>query len=171
MLFFYHPPEVFPFIEHAGRNGFGAIDCASAAHCQDDIDVILPAKPHALLDRFNARIWLNARELGYGKAALPQNLHDRIIQADFLYGAAAIGQQHVFAKLLQRFSKMADLAFAKIQLGWNIMRKIQHERTLLIFLILSLYFLKRALSQALAPAKVFIPEWWDGGTCQSCTRS
>ena len=85
-----------------------------------------------LSHRFDARIRLDARQFKPLQARLIKFCHNLIVETDSLNRATAIGQQYSLTKLAQLLTQVAELIFAEIYLGWNVLYKTIHRTLFLV---------------------------------------
>ena len=122
-----HLPKIVPLVQHAAGDGLGAVDGAASAHRQDHVDMILLAQAHAFRHRFDPGIGFDARKLCHDKAAVVQQGHDPVIEADAFNGTAAISEENTLSKGGESFRQTLYLAFAEIDLGGDRVNVIKHR--------------------------------------------
>ena len=124
-------PDVAVILD-AHRDGLGGVDDATAADGEDETDALLPAELYALLDEAEARVGLDAGELGDGDARVLQGFPDRIVEAGPLDAALTVMEEDVGGMLLHLFADALFLALAedvsRVQLQFEVSHGKQEEK-------------------------------------------
>ena len=119
-------PEI-AVIRHAVGDGLCGIDCAAAAHGQQEVEIVLAAQADALIDKVAARIGLDAAELTVKNARSLKRGLNLIKQAAALNAAAAVDDQRAGAAGF--LDEAADLMLriaSEDEFGGGTEFKIQH---------------------------------------------
>ena len=123
----FHVPDVLVQLRLRGDD-LAAIGHRTAAHGENQIDVMLPRQLRALLHLDIGGVRHDAGELDHIFALCIQNAHHFVIHAVFLDGAAAIRQHHRWAILLQQAAQiLLHAALAEIHLGFVLEDKVVHR--------------------------------------------
>ena len=93
-------PVLFPVVAleiHRRCYSFGVVAHATAAECQDPIDLIIPRDTHALMQFLERRVGHHAQVFNDGLAAVTQDSDYLIVDAVAFDATASVVEQHALA--------------------------------------------------------------------------
>ena len=121
-----HPvflPGVFVAIGR-GRDAFGIVDGGTAAHGEDEVDVVVAHQPGTMEDFLVGGVGHHAGVFDDGLAGGFKCRHDSVVDAVFLNRAAAVAEHHRRPVVLQFLNKIAHRILTEIQFGGIVKFKI-----------------------------------------------
>ena len=122
----FHVPDVLVQLRLRGDD-LAAIGHRTAAHGENQIDVVLPRQLRALLHLFIGGIGHDAGKLDHILALRVQDAHYFVIHAVFLDRTAAVSQHHRGTVLFQQAAQIfLHAAFAEIHLRFVFENKVVH---------------------------------------------
>ena len=126
-------PEVrpdIPLVDRRQRDGLAAVHDATAAHAEDQVDLIFTGQPRSLQNLLVGGVGHDAGKLGDILPGFAEAFHHLVIDAVLLDGASAIAEQDIFSVVLGKAAEIfPDAALAEKGLGGIFKDEVIHNRS------------------------------------------
>ena len=122
-----------------GRDTLGIVDSGAAAHCEDEVDVVVAHQAATLEDLLVGGVGHHAGVFDDGLACGFKCRDDSVVDAVFLNRAAAVAEHHRRPVVFQLLDEMAHGVFAEIQFGGIVKFKIALHTAKLIYFKMQIY--------------------------------